>query len=467
MKRLAVSRIAVRMARANTAGGGNWAKSVSASAGTASNRPLASTMASCTRATRSNGSGSSVGSVAKMAETRLVHFSVSSPLRIETGTIATSGSSGSSSWSSSHRRSPPAHMAMTTSLTVAPRAFLTSFTAASEVERKANRRWGVMAALNRSRGAFVGSGPLTSPSGTRVRPKLSTAPSGPRSPSLTWLAAMTIIGLRVALPSSRTVRAPSSTARPGLWTRFVAARTSISPSVGTRSVGAFLVGRGRQGVALRVAIEHEHQQLGARGAVDRGVVDLREDAEPAVGQALDDVGLPERPAPIEGTPDDPGDDLGELVVTPGRRHAGVADVEVEVEVGILDPVGVVEAERHLAETAPQRLEEMEPALDLRPPGGERVVVGVVLGLGVDREAGDVAELRARFHVQERGVEAGQLLHGPLPPLRTAAPALCHRTGGAARQTTSAARIRHGTEVPDGAGSTFESGSTRSTRESPR
>jgi hypothetical protein len=142
------------------------------------------------------------------------------------------------------------------------------------------------------------------------------------------------------------------------------------------------------------------------------VVDLREDAEPTVRQALEDIGLPERPAPIEGTPDDPGDDLGDLVVAPGRWHATVADVEVEVEVGILDPVGVVEAERHLAETAPQRLEEMEPALDLCPPGGERVVVGVVLGFGVDREAGDVAELRTRFHVQERGVEAGQLLHGP-------------------------------------------------------
>ena len=192
------------------------------------------------------------------------------------------------------------------------------------------------------------------------------------------------------------------------------------------------LGHGRQGVSFGVAIEHEHEQLGPGGAVDGGVVDLREDAEPTVRQPLEDIGLPKRPAPIEGTPDDPGDDLGDLVVAPGRWHTPVADVEVEVEVGILDPVGVVEAERHLAEAAPQRFEQMEPALDLRPPGRERVVVGVVLGLGVDREAGDVAELRARLHVQERGVEAGQLLHGPLPPLRTAAPALCHRAGGAAR-----------------------------------
>ena len=31
--------------------------------------------------------------------------------------------------------------------------------------------------------------------------------------------------------------------------------------------------------------------------------------------------------------------------SPGGGHGGLADVEVEVEVGILDPVGVVEAER--------------------------------------------------------------------------------------------------------------------------
>ena len=108
------------MARANTAGGGNWVKSVSDSAGTASNSCLASTMASWTWRTRSSGSGSSTGSEAKIADTRLVHRSASSPVRTETGIMATSGSSGSASCSSSHVRSPPAHTAITTSLTVAP-----------------------------------------------------------------------------------------------------------------------------------------------------------------------------------------------------------------------------------------------------------------------------------------------------------------------------------------------------------
>ena len=121
-----LSRVAVRMARANTAGGGNWAKSVSASAGTASKSSLAPTIASWTWRTRCSGSGSSVGSEAKMLETRFVHFSVSSPVRIDTGTMAMSGWSGSASCFSSQVRSPPAHTAITTSFTVAPSAFLMS-----------------------------------------------------------------------------------------------------------------------------------------------------------------------------------------------------------------------------------------------------------------------------------------------------------------------------------------------------
>ena len=98
-------------------------------------------------------------------------------------------------------------------------------------------------------------------------------------------------------------------------------------------------------VALGVAVEHQHEQLGPGGAVDGGVVHLGEDGEAVVGQALDDVALPQRPAPVERTADDAGHELGDLLVAPGRRHRGVAHVEVEVEVGVVDPVRVVEVER--------------------------------------------------------------------------------------------------------------------------
>ena len=271
-----LSRVAVRMARANTAGGGNWAKSVRASAGTASKSSLAPTMASWTRATRWSGSGSSVGSAAKMPETRFVHFSVSSPVRIDTGTMAMSGTSGRASWVSSQVRSPPAQAAITTSFTVAPRAFLMSFTSSSDVERNAKRRWAVMAALNGVRGAApVGSGPTVSPSGDRSRPRLSTAPSGPRRPPRTWLAAATTTGARVVRPSSRTVRVGAGRPPwPGLRTRVDAARVSTSLSLGSGS-GRHSSTAGLDVVALGVAVEHQHEQLGSGRAVDGGVVDLR------------------------------------------------------------------------------------------------------------------------------------------------------------------------------------------------
>ena len=64
---------------------------------------------------------------------------------------------------------------------------------------------------------------------------------------------------------------------------------------------------------------------------------------------------------------------------PRRRHRGVADVEVEVEVRVVDPERVVEVERHVAQPPAQRLEEVEPALDLASPRRERLVVGIVGG----------------------------------------------------------------------------------------
>src|SRR5207244_556729 len=87
----------MRMARAKTAGGGNSVKSVRVSAGSALNSSLALAIAWLTRRTRSTGSSSSVGRLAAMLETRFVHFSVSWPVRIDTGTMETRGSWGRAS----------------------------------------------------------------------------------------------------------------------------------------------------------------------------------------------------------------------------------------------------------------------------------------------------------------------------------------------------------------------------------
>ena len=114
------SRALSRIARAKTAGGGNSAKSVRVSAGMAWNSSLLLAIASWTSWMRFTGSGSFVGRTVESIETRLVQRWVSSPVRSETGTRATSGSSGTPPWRSSQVRRPPAQTASTTSLTVAP-----------------------------------------------------------------------------------------------------------------------------------------------------------------------------------------------------------------------------------------------------------------------------------------------------------------------------------------------------------
>jgi hypothetical protein len=141
-----------RIARAKTAGGGKSAKSVSRSAGSAWKISLLLAMESCTRRTRSMGSGSSVGRTADSIESRFVQRSVSSPVRIETGISATSESSGSASWRSSQARRPPAHTARTTSFTVASSCDLIALMSRSGVDRIASLRWGVIGPLKGVRG---------------------------------------------------------------------------------------------------------------------------------------------------------------------------------------------------------------------------------------------------------------------------------------------------------------------------
>ena len=69
-------------------------------------------------------------------------------MRTEIGICATSGSSGSSSWASSQRRTAPAQIETMTSLTVDPWAFLTALTSSSGSWPNVKRRCGEMRPLN-------------------------------------------------------------------------------------------------------------------------------------------------------------------------------------------------------------------------------------------------------------------------------------------------------------------------------
>jgi hypothetical protein len=180
----------------------------------------------------------------------------------------------------------------------------------------------------------------------------------------------------------------------------VAATTEAGPSLPThapspvfgnelaRSAGDHLVvrrdslglplGGGRfELAAIGLVIEHQHQQLRTRCAIDGGVMNLGENGESILGQTLDDVGLPQRTAAVERAAHDASDELADLMIAAWRWNCGVTHMKVEIEVWVLDPKRMVEAERHFANTAPQRFEQMQTLSNLFAPFSEWVVDGLI------------------------------------------------------------------------------------------
>src|SRR5204863_5888909 len=115
--------------------------------------------------------------------------------------------------------------------------------------------------------------------------------------------------------------------------------------------------------------EDLHHEVGAGDAVDRAVVHLADNCDLAVGETLDDPELPQRPRPVERTARDVTRDLGDLLWTARHWTADAADVVVEVEVGVVDPRRVRDAERHGCEPTPELRHEMHPV-------GERLLDAV-------------------------------------------------------------------------------------------
>jgi hypothetical protein len=90
------------------------------------------------------------------------------------------------------------------------------------------------------------------------------------------------------------------------------------------------------------------------------VVHAGQNGNRAVLDALNDPELPERSLPIQGTARDVADDVGELLRIPRCRHCDVADVIVDVEIGIVEPHRPVQVERNVGQPAPEFRQEREP-----------------------------------------------------------------------------------------------------------
>jgi hypothetical protein len=126
---------------------------------------------------------------------------------------------------------------------------------------------------------------------------------------------------------------------------------------------------------------------------------------------VDHVQLPQRAGAVERAREDPRHGLGELAVAARRRHGGLADVEVEVEVGILDPVGVVEAERNADQPPAERRQQVDAPRHQPADVRDRQLAARCGRRVVDGEPAHVPVGPGGLHRQELGVQAGQLSHG--------------------------------------------------------
>ena len=166
---------------------------------------------------------------------------------------------------------------------------------------------------------------------------------------------------------------------------------------------------------IGLEVEELRQQLGRRDAVDGGVVELRHHAHVSVREALDDVHLPQRSCPVELPFGHVGHVRGQLGGAARRGERGASDVVAEIEVTVVGPVGVAEAQRHRHQAAPEHGGHGQA----RPDEVPHLLEGVAPGHGGGVEDGrhrDVHVEAGCLHVKEAGVQTGQLLHAD--PSRT-------------------------------------------------
>ena len=140
-------------------------------------------------------------------------------------------------------------------------------------------------------------------------------------------------------------------------------------------------------------------------------MDLGQDGEAVVGQALDDVGLPQRVAPVERAADDAGDQLAELLVAAraaaprcgGRGSRGRSR-------GPRSRTGGRGRTGTSPQAPPQRLEQVQAPLELRPPRGRAARSPARPGGAKTERLDTCPNCDVGLHVQERGVQTGELLH---------------------------------------------------------
>ena len=81
------------------------------------------------------------------------------------------------------------------------------------------------------------------------------------------------------------------------------------------------------------------------------MVHLRVKGLPAALQAVDEVGLPERAAAVQRPRVQAGCLDRQLPIIPWGGQREFADMKLDVEIGVLDPVRLIQPKRHLHQAA--------------------------------------------------------------------------------------------------------------------
>ena len=334
----------------------------------------------------------SLASETSIPETWFPSSSVSPSARVETGTMATSGPSASSPRASSRRRSPPETQARITSLTVASKTRPTSFTSSSGTERPAKRLRFDTAPLNEVRGAAKNPGGDCSP-----RPASS----------------------RLCIPRSATASTPACSVlsvAPGWRASDEAAWRSIcvldGNGAGSHSGGSATI-RVR-GVRSRNAASTDAPLTPSRMAwCTLATSAVRSPSSPST-TCISHSGRSGSSWRLMT----PATNASSSACPPGRGQAGPAQVVVELEVGVVDPHRVVQAEGHPHGPLAQRGDQVQPLLnhpaDLRVTGRRREERARALGRVEHQRDAHVHRRRRCLEREEGGVHADEWTASPLP-----------------------------------------------------
>ena len=161
----------------------------------------------------------------------------------------------------------------------------------------------------------------------------------------------------------------------------------------------------RFGRHVEHAVAHGDRSL----AIDRRMVHLGIEAQAAVGQAFDDVELPQRAAAVEPAGMQSCCKRFQLRHAAGLGQHEVPDVIVQVDVVVSNPDRVGQFERHQCKLAREHRGEVHAARDMRLDGLEPRPLAARGGLE-QRQAAHVHGHFRAFQVQEGAVDDAQVVH---------------------------------------------------------